>query len=315
MTTEDRRARAAYLVLRLAVLAWLGLAVWQAARVVQLEDMGFLRQPGASRAALLALLPLAAAWCVVLGLSLRAATSRLLAGVLAQGLSVGPIALTAMHLIGVTRAGGPAFGSMGLMLASLVPQALALAAAARGRRALHTAAPPLGRARAFVAWCVAAVASFLLNATALGASSMCQFTEARAIGDLRTLLSAEDTYQSANSGSFGSLQCLVTPRPCLARYPAEAPVFLDATLLHPVRCGYRFAFHPGRPVAPAVAGAPGPGTDSVASFTVTAVPVVPGHTGARAFCADSDGVIWESADGRLPLPAGARCPEGMAPLR
>jgi hypothetical protein len=57
-----------------------------------------------------------------------------------------------------------------------------------------------------------------------------------------------------------------------------------------------------------------PELESLDRFAISAVPIVPGVTGFRAFCADSDGVIWESPDGRLPVPDGPTCPDGMTPL-
>jgi hypothetical protein len=309
MTGAGPPPTAPFLVLRLAALAWLALAAWQVARVTQLEGIGLLRSDGAQRLALLALLPLAAAWGGVLVLSRRGPTRRLQGGVLAQGLSAGAMMLLVLllssHWLGMTRAGGSPLGTLELMLGSLLPQALALAAAAWGARALRPRSLP--RAKVLLAWGVSAAASFALNTMALAASSKCSYTETRAIGDLRTLLYAERAYQGVNAGHFGPLRCLVSPSRCLPAYPADGPAFLDAGLQRPVRCGYRFALHPGAPVA-------GSGSEGFESFAVTAVPVVPGVTGFRAFCADSDGAIREAGDGRLPLLAGAACPAGMAPL-
>ena len=52
--------------------------------------------------------------------------------------------------------------------------------------------------------------------------------EAAAIGDTRTVVSAEAAYQSAASGFYGELTCLAVPGPCIATY--NGPSFLDSTI-------------------------------------------------------------------------------------
>src|SRR5205809_6751020 len=52
--------------------------------------------------------------------------------------------------------------------------------------------------------------------------------ETAAIGDTRTVISAEAAYQSAASGFYGELSCLSVPGPCIAGY--VGPSFLDSTI-------------------------------------------------------------------------------------
>ena len=52
--------------------------------------------------------------------------------------------------------------------------------------------------------------------------------ESATIGDIRTVISAEAAYQSANSGFYDRLTCLATPAGCIPGYPATAPTFLDS---------------------------------------------------------------------------------------
>src|SRR5882762_3349553 len=52
--------------------------------------------------------------------------------------------------------------------------------------------------------------------------------EAAAIGDTRTVISAEAAYQSANSGFYGQLTCMSTPSGCIPTY--AGPTFLDSSL-------------------------------------------------------------------------------------
>jgi hypothetical protein len=232
------------------------------------------------------------------------------------GLSAGSFALLVLLVGGMSRAGGPAYGTADLWLWSLAPQAIALAAVARGRRDEPEGAGLASRAKAIAAGGVVAAASFVLNSTAVAASARCRFTEARAIGDLRTILSAEQVYQAANAGCYGPLWCLAAPSRCLAGYPEQAPVFLSSDVFgRPVRCGYRFTFHPGPPVTGGEARCKEPGVDRHESFCVTAVPVAPGESGVRAFCADGSGLLWVSPEGTLPPSSGGACPSGLTPLR
>jgi hypothetical protein len=123
-------------------------------------------------------------------------------------------------------------------------------------------------------------------------------TESHAVGDLRTIVSAQAAYESASGGQYGSLECLVRPQPCLSGYPPGAPPFLDGTYLQPVRRGYRFVFHGGPK-----------------RFAVTAEPLHPGRTGIRIFCADSTGEVRSGPEGPLPPLIDGLCPPAMAPLR
>src|SRR5947209_10267495 len=52
--------------------------------------------------------------------------------------------------------------------------------------------------------------------------------ESAAIGDIRTVSSAEAAYQSAASGLYGTLGCLSAPGPCITGY--VGPTFLDSSI-------------------------------------------------------------------------------------
>ena len=54
--------------------------------------------------------------------------------------------------------------------------------------------------------------------------------ESAAIGDIRTVISAESAYQSSNAGFYDTLTCLSTPSGCIPSYPPTAPTFLDQNL-------------------------------------------------------------------------------------
>ncbi len=65
--------------------------------------------------------------------------------------------------------------------------------------------------------------------------------EAATIGDIRTLISAEAAYQSANGGMYDSvLACLTAPSVgCIPNYPATSPTFLDSAVCSQIdKTGY-----------------------------------------------------------------------------
>jgi len=135
--------------------------------------------------------------------------------------------------------------------------------------------------------------------------------ESATIGDLRTMVSAQVAYASANGGFPDRLECLAAPGRCLPHYPAGSPVFLDERLTTPMRHGYQFQFVPG-PAARAGRGALSP--SSLEGWAYVAQPVTAGQTGVRAFCADMSGVICFSPGGRIAEAAGS-CPSDCTPLQ
>jgi len=128
--------------------------------------------------------------------------------------------------------------------------------------------------------------------------------EAAAIGDVRTVLSGEAAYVSSNSGYPGSITCLNNPQACLSAYPANAPTFLDATIVNLTpKGGYsRSWFETAPAVVPAtsIAGA-------VQNFCYSATPTVSGQTGVRGFGGDTSGRICYTPGGADPC-GGAQLP-------
>src|SRR5262249_40715734 len=105
--------------------------------------------------------------------------------------------------------------------------------------------------------------------------------ESAAIGDVRTVISAEAAYSSTNNGSYGEMACLSAPATCVKGY--TGPVFLEQELASlAVKNGYKRAFHPGKRAARA---------RSLQGFAYTAAPAEPGKTGVRSFCGEASGVI------------------------
>ena len=129
--------------------------------------------------------------------------------------------------------------------------------------------------------------------------------ESATLGDIRTLISSQAAYQSANSGFYdGNLGCLTAPTTCIPSYPPNAPTFLDSQLAsQQPKSGYSRAFTTGAPI-PAPAGAQTFSATSVSVYRYDATPVTIGQTGVRAFGADSSGRICMTNDGQA-VPAGA----------
>jgi type II secretory pathway pseudopilin PulG len=137
--------------------------------------------------------------------------------------------------------------------------------------------------------------------------------ESAAIGDVRTIISAQAAYQSANGGSYAStLDCLVAPASpgCIPSYPANGPTFIDSPLATTgPKSGYlrSFVAIPAPPnVDPRLAG-----RNSAVGFLYGAVPAKPGNTGIRGFLGDASGMICYSTDGSMPsadLQRGAIAP-------
>jgi hypothetical protein len=174
------------------------------------------------------------------------------------------------------------FGGRGLALGGIITSAVSVVVAI-----------PLGIILAI------AIPSFLRARMSAG--------EAGVIGDVRTVISAEFAYASANGGFFDSLECLAAPSDCLPDSPAGGPTFLGPEFLTPIESGYERTFHPGPPVFPEPGAAVSP--SSVTSFAYVAVPVRPGETGVRGFCGDSSGRICFTSDGSAPPVFGGQCEE------
>jgi len=134
--------------------------------------------------------------------------------------------------------------------------------------------------------------------------------EAAAIGDLRSVVSAQHAYATENGGHFDSLECLATPRECIPGY--EGPEFLSSEIASTLpRSGYDRAFHPGAPPDPIGADI---SPSSISRFAIVATPRVAGQTGVRAFCADATGRVCFFPDESVPPIADAACPDSCRPF-
>jgi prepilin-type N-terminal cleavage/methylation domain-containing protein len=130
--------------------------------------------------------------------------------------------------------------------------------------------------------------------------------ESATIGDVRTVISAQAAYQSANAGWYDSvLTCLNEPSnaACIPSYPTNAPTFLDSNVANlAAKSGYARSF---------VGGAPPPNLSplgsagQVGSYVYSASPANLGQTGVRGFGGDSSGVLCYTNDGTAPPTTGS----------
>ena len=122
--------------------------------------------------------------------------------------------------------------------------------------------------------------------------------EAATIGDIRTVISAQAAYQSANGGWYSvNMACLnnVTTA-CIPNYPTNAPTFLDSSIASLMsKSGYDRSYAPG--VTPAAINTNVTGIGSLQGYAYTGVPTAIGQTGVRAFGGDSSGVICFTGTG------------------
>jgi type IV pilus assembly protein PilA len=136
--------------------------------------------------------------------------------------------------------------------------------------------------------------------------------EAGAIGNLRTIISAEVAYQSVNAGYYDVPDCLTAPASaqCLASNAPPTPFLSPEVVFDVPKTGYVLRFYPGETVS-----APGASPSSLTAFAVVASPAS-AQGGVRTFCADSTGVVSVCAPSTVGVGgAGGACPEICSPLR
>ena len=169
----------------------------------------------------------------------------------------------------------------------------------------------MGRGGVFLAalsYIITLLAVVIFSITPIGMPSR---NEAHAIGDSRSVVSAQQTWASWNGGFYeGDFECLSTPQRCRPDYPDEAPQFLgkDLTQLG-VKSGYVRTFHPGPP-APTGEIDERTGSrlspTSVRWYAYVATPV-DRWSDSRSFCTGSTGIICVSEGGSLPGVVNGRC--------
>ena len=179
------------------------------------------------------------------------------------------------------------YGGKGIAIAGIVVNSLAL-----------TVMP-------FVVGIIAAIAIPSLLRARVSAN------EAGTIGDIRSIVSAEAAYSTANGGFYDTPECLGAPAGCIPGY--AGPTFLDTSLAaSTTRYGYNRTFHPGPEAQDRKATM---SSSSLQTFAYVAVPITPGQTGIRAFCGDSSGQVCYTNDGSAPAVTQGQCAASCNPIR
>jgi len=120
--------------------------------------------------------------------------------------------------------------------------------------------------------------------------------ESSAVGSLRTLNTAEVTYNTTYpTVGFASLTAMGPVTSGSATSTAAG--LIDANLAGGTKSGYTFTVTPGT-------------QSPVASYETAGAPVTPGTTGQRYFCSDQSGVIQYNAT----TSTGGTCASGNTPI-
>jgi type IV pilus assembly protein PilA len=121
--------------------------------------------------------------------------------------------------------------------------------------------------------------------------------ESSAVGSLRTLNTAEITYNTTYpTVGFASLTAM-GPVTSGSSATSSAAGLIDANLSSGTKSGYTFTVTPAS-------------TSPVASYETAAAPVTAGTTGQRYFCSDQSGVIQYNASAAT----GSTCASGNSPI-
>jgi type IV pilus assembly protein PilA len=120
--------------------------------------------------------------------------------------------------------------------------------------------------------------------------------ESATIGDVRTVISGQAAYQSANGGWYEkNFDCMTIKGGCVPNVPTNSPTFLDSQIaaLTP-KSGYG---REAAEVSPVGTTDPTVSVTSTAGYVYTATPMSSGQTGVRGFGGDASGIVCYSQTG------------------
>jgi prepilin-type N-terminal cleavage/methylation domain-containing protein len=116
--------------------------------------------------------------------------------------------------------------------------------------------------------------------------------ESAAIGDARTVSSAQFAFHSVSGGAYGPLTCLSTPSNggCISNYPAAGPTFLDPAIAAAETNVVKGGYHRDMTMAGGFATVFMP-ANGFGSYCYDLTPLSANQTGVRGFGVDAAGVI------------------------
>jgi len=121
--------------------------------------------------------------------------------------------------------------------------------------------------------------------------------ESAAIGDIRSVISAEAAYHAASGGYYGTLACLNIPSGagCIPGYTLAAPTFIDPVMAAmTAKSGYARTMDESAAVP-----------RGLSCYVYHATPLSPGQTGVRGFGGDCSGRICITPNGVMVPTAAA----------
>jgi prepilin-type N-terminal cleavage/methylation domain-containing protein len=130
--------------------------------------------------------------------------------------------------------------------------------------------------------------------------------EASAVGSLRTINTAQVTFNSTYGVGYGTLAALSTPIAGCPGAVVTAACLIDSNLGGGTKSGYKFASLP--------ANGAGTAASPFLNFNSSAIPVAAGQSGQSDFCSDDSGVIRRDPTGAAGAVAACGT-SGLAPLQ
>jgi len=164
------------------------------------------------------------------------------------------------------------------------------------------------------------VVAFILIIAAIAIPSLLRAriaaNESAAVGEIRIVVTAEETFARQNGGFYEELGCLMAPPQCRPDQLGAMPPVLDSqTFGREARHGYHFRFFPGAKPAPAVSDPTLVSPIGLVGYAYVAMPAQAGRTGIRSFCGDSSGVVCVLERPDDPALEQGACPvESCTPL-
>ena len=132
--------------------------------------------------------------------------------------------------------------------------------------------------------------------------------ESSALAHVRTVLSAQASFELLNGGFAAEVRCLASPAGCAGVQDPGVP-YVDAAFAESERLGYRFQLHPGGMATGAI--------DRSGAVAITALPI-DGGLAMRSFCghvtATGESVVCSLPAGRTPLVERGKCPAACLPV-